>query len=435
MNTPPSPVLDNAFHDRPDSPMLVGYSGGMDSAVLLHALASDPGVRARGLRAVHIHHGLQADADRWAAHCERVCAALDVGLDIVRVIVRPEGNSIEAAARDARHAVFAAALEPGHVLALAHHLDDQAETFLLRALRGSGADGLSAMRRWRGFGAGRLWRPLLGTPRAALLTYAHAHGLRWIEDPSNADCRFDRNFLRQQVLPLLRERWPQVDAAFARSADLCNEAGQLLADEDAVALAAATVNQPYVLSRTALLGLSAPRRARVLRRWIAALGLPPLPARGVERIEQDLLRARADASARFEWNRTVIHAWRDDLHAAPVHPGLPAGWRAPWDGAAPLPLPNGGELALVGAPALPETCTVSARRGGERIQLPGRSHNHSLKHLLQELAMPPWQRAGLPLLSGTDGSLLAVADLAYSDWFETWLTTHDARLQWRRPLD
>ncbi|MEO6170838.1 MAG: tRNA lysidine(34) synthetase TilS [Lysobacter sp.] len=439
MPTPRSPTEQSLpgdpFHDRPPAPLLVGISGGLDSTVLLHALAHEPGVTVHGLRAIHIHHGLQADAERWAMHCNDVCAAWGIALDSIRVEVRPEGNGTEAAARDARHAACAESLQPGEVLALAHHRDDQAETFLLRALRGSGADGLSAMRRWRAFGAGRLWRPLLETPRNALLAYARAHGLRWIEDPSNSDARFDRNFLRLQVLPLLRSRWPHVDAAFARSAALSGEARQLLDAEDASALASCAGGHPRVVSRAALLALPAPRRARVLRRWIGETGLPPLPAHGVVRIESDLLPARPDAAARFEWSGAVIHAWRDQLHAGRVHATLPPAWSAPWDGSAPLRLPDGSELRLEGAAALPHPCRVTLRGGGERITLPGRVHSHSLKQLLQDLAVPPWQRPGLPLLNGPDRALMAVADLAYASAFAEWLSVAGARLRWRPPSD
>lgn len=433
MHTPSSrPAGDlpgQPFHDRPDAPLLVGFSGGLDSTVLLHALASDAAVRARGLRAVHIHHGLQADADRWSAHCEAVCQSLGIALDTIRVAVRADGAGTEAAARDARHAAFADLMARGEVLVLGHHRDDQAETFLLRALRGSGVDGLASIRRWRAFGPGRLWRPLLDTSREMLLAYATAHGLDWIEDPSNTDCSFDRNFLRQQVLPLLRSRWPHAESAFARSATLCGEAQQLLEEEDAAALVASTGESPRVLSRAALRTLPDARRARVLRRWVAGLELPPLPAHGVARIEADLLHARPDASARLQWNDAVIHAWRDGLHAGRVLDEVPIGWTAVWDGGEPLKLPH-GELTLDGAPLLPWPGLVTARRGGERITLPGRTHSHSLKHLLRVLDVPPWQRDGLPLLKNTGGAVLAVADLAYAAEFAAWLDLHGARLRW-----
>ena len=153
--------------DSPDSPILVGLSGGLDSTVLLHLLAHSP-LRANGLRAIHVHHGLHADADAWAAHCEALCAGFDIPLTVVRVEVRDNGDGPEASARAARHAAFESELRDGEVIALAHHRDDQAETFLLRALRGSGADGLGAMRAWRAFSRGWLWRPLLAQPREAL---------------------------------------------------------------------------------------------------------------------------------------------------------------------------------------------------------------------------------------------------------------------------
>ncbi|SFK28285.1 tRNA lysidine(34) synthetase TilS [Lysobacter sp. cf310] len=426
----PTP-LHQALHDLPAGPLCVGYSGGLDSSVLLHALAATPAARAQGLRAWHVHHGLHAQADAWAAQCAEICAALSVPLTVSRVnVAHDRGDGPEAAARRARHAAFEAGLDAGETLALAHHRDDQAETFLLRALRASGPDGLAAMRRWRDCGPGRLWRPLLELPRSALEAYAREHGLRWIEDPSNADDAYDRNFLRRRVLPLLRERWPQADAALAASAGLNAQAATLLEREDALALAQVRSADPQALSRAGLRALAPARRARVLRRWIAALGLPSLPAQGVLRIETDLLDARGDAEAEFAWSGAVIRAWRDLLHAQAQAPALPADWRAHWDGRAPLALPGGGELRLEGAAALEAPCEAHARVGGERIVLPGRAHGHSLKQALQSLGVPPWERRRLPLLS-RDGALLAVGDLAYSAEFDGWLRERRARLVWR----
>ncbi|KRD30519.1 tRNA(Ile)-lysidine synthase [Lysobacter sp. Root916] len=429
-SSPPTPLLQ-ALHDLPDGPLCVGYSGGLDSSVLLHALAATPAARAQGLRAWHVHHGLHAQADAWAAQCAEICAALSVPLTVSRVnVAHDRGDGPEAAARRARHAAFEAGLHAGETLALAHHRDDQAETFLLRALRASGPDGLAAMRRWRDCGAGRLWRPLLALPRNALEAYAREHGLRWIEDPSNADDAYDRNFLRRRVLPLLRERWPQADAALAASAGLNAQAATLLEREDALALAQVRSADPQALSRAGLRALAPARRARVLRRWIADLRLPPLPAQGVARIEAELLDARDDAEAQFVWSGAVIRAWRDLLHAQAQTPALAQDWRTHWDGRAPLALPGGGELRLEGAAALEALCEAHARVGGERIVLPGRSHGHSLKQALQSLGVPPWERRRLPLLS-RDGALLAVGDLAYSAEFDGWLRERRARLVWR----
>lgn len=423
------PLLD-ALRDLPPRPLCVGFSGGLDSTVLLHALASSTTARAHGLRAWHVHHGLHAHADAWAAHCQAVCDALGVALTVSRVDVARDGEGLEAAARRARQAVFATGLGEGEVLVFAHHRDDQAETFLLRALRASGPDALGAMQAWRELGHGRLWRPLLRVPRAALEAYAGAHGLHWVDDPSNADTAFDRNFLRQRVLPLLRERWPHAEAALAASAVLCEQAGALLQSGDQDALATAVGIDPAVLSLAALRDLPTARRARLLRRWIGTLGLPPLPAEGVAQIERSLLDASADAEARFAWHGAEVRAWRGALHAGRVRPPLPAQWEVAWNGAIPLALPGGGTLALLGAAGFDEIVTTRSRRGGERIALPGREHSHALKHVLQTLGVPPWERSRLPLLCSSDGEVLAAGDLVYSARFDAWLRARGARLVW-----
>jgi tRNA(Ile)-lysidine synthase len=418
------------------APLLVGLSGGLDSTVLLHALAQDPLARAHGLRAVHVHHGLHPAADAWANHCAAFCDALGVPLAMAPVLVeRNSGEGLEAAARKARYAAFGNLLCTGEVLVTAHHRDDQAETFLLRALRGSGPDGLAAMRSWRKFAAGRHWRPLLETPRSELLTYAQQHRLGWLDDPGNDDLRHDRNFLRQRVLPLLRQRWPQADAAFARSAVLSADAVELLGQEDALALAMARCADPCAVSAQALLELPAPRRARALRRWIEELGFPPLPGEAIAQIEADLLPARADARARFVWRDHVLERWRDLLHVQRRRDPLPHGWSVAWNGQAPLLLPGGDLLLLQGAEAFPWPLRAFSRQGGERIVLPGRAHSHTLKNVLQELGVPPWEREALPLLSNDAGELVAIADLAYSADFDVWLRKADARLRWDRGMN
>jgi tRNA(Ile)-lysidine synthase len=419
-----------------DAPIVVAYSGGLDSTVLLHLLAAMPDVRDRGLRAVHVHHGLSDRADAWTTHCERVCASLGVPLRIERVVVdRRSKTGLEAAARDARHAALASTLEPGGLLALAHHRDDQAETFLLRALRASGPDGLAAMRRLRPFAQGWLWRPLLEVPRATLVDYAQAQALEWIEDPSNDTLTHDRNYLRHTVLPLLRERWPHADAAFARSAALNAEAAALLADDDARALAAARTDDASVLAIPPLASLPAARRARALRRWILDRDLPPLPAEGIARIEADLATGAPDADFRFEWAGAELRRWRDQWRAARIRAPLPPDWSDIWDGRLPLILPDGGTLVLVGATAFDAPLRVRLRRGGERIVLPGRTHSHSLKHALQDVGLAPWHRECMPLLVDGDDTVLAAGDRLSSTAFDAWLRARQARLQWTPRAD
>lgn len=420
--------------DASTSPLLVAYSGGLDSSVLLHALAADPGWRAQGLSAVHVHHGLQAAADEWTRHCEQQCLQWDIPLQVVRVqVAHDSGLGREAAARQARYDALAAQLPPDGVLVTAHHQDDQAETFLLRALRASGSEGLAAMAPWRRFHQGWHWRPLLATSRGALFAYARAHGMRWIEDASNADTDLDRNFLRHRVLPLLRERWPHADAAFARSAALSAESAQLLAQEDAQALASSATSDPQALSVPALLQLPRERRARVLRRWLSSLGLPALPAAGVRHVENDLLNAADDGEAEFHWSGAMLRRWRDILHAERETVGLASDWQLIWDSAQAITLPTGDTLALACAHAWPRSIRITARQGGERLRLPGRAHTHELKKLLQQARIPPWERRRLPLLWDSDGELLAAGNRLLSARLDNWLREHAGELHWHRP--
>ena len=428
MNTrAPGPGPD-ALDPVPDAPVLAAFSGGLDSTVLLHWLAARDDVRARGLRAVHVHHGLHPAADDWAAHCERACAALGVPLDIRRVQVEARGEGLEAAARAARHRAFADVMRPGEAIALAHHRDDQAETVLLRLLRGAG-DGLVAMRPLRGFHAGRLWRPLLGLPRATLLAWARGHGLHWIEDPSNASEAHDRNFLRHAVMPRLRERWADPAAALAHAATRLADQQDLLAGEDARRLARIQGLAPRTLSLPALMAEAPAWRGRIVRAWLASLGLPPLSARSLDTLAAEVLSGRPDARAEFRQGDVELRRWRDTLFAGPFPTPLPADWQLDWDGREPLPLPGGGRLVLAGAPAFDAPLQARARQGGERLRLPGREHHHELKHVLQSLGLPPWERAALPVLHGPGGEPWAAGDVVVAAPLADWLASRGATLR------
>ncbi|WP_372360367.1 tRNA lysidine(34) synthetase TilS [Xanthomonas axonopodis pv. poinsettiicola] len=416
----------------PPGPVLIAYSGGMDSTVLLHALAAMQAYRDHGLRALHVHHGLHADADAWAAHCRRTCQALDVPLQIVHVqVARDSGLGLEAAARQARHAAFADALACGQWLALAHHRDDQAETFLLRALRASGPDGLAAMRAQRPFAAGTLWRPLLAHARDQLQTYAYEHGLQWIDDPSNADPRYDRNFLRTHILPLLQHRWPQASEALARSAQLSADAGDLLLHDD-LALLPALLTRRGALDLQLLAAQPTARQPRLLRAWVNAAHAPPLPAQGVAALLREIDIPAPDRQACFAWQQVQVRRWRQCLYLLRPTATWPAQWSAYWDGARPLQLPDGATLALHAPQQLrfAHPLLVRARHGGERIVLPQRSHSHRLKHLLQASDLPPWQRERLPILC--DGAqVLAAGDRIVSDALHAWLQDNHASLHWQ----
>ncbi len=405
----------------------------MDSMALLHALASDAAIRANGLRALHVHHGMQASADDWTRHCEAACRELCIALVVERVTVEANGLGREGAARAARHAAFERHLVYGEHLAAAHHRDDQAETFLLRALRASGVDGLGAMTPLRPLGRGWLWRPWLDVPRDAIAAFARDRGIAWVDDPSNIDASIDRVFLRQHVLPLLRTRWPHADAALAGAAALAREASSLLTDDDRRLLAGCVVDRPDVLSIPSLTACPPARRTRLLRAWIASLDLPPLTARAADRVERELLDARADSDACVDWHDARIRAWGGLLHASRPCPPLPHDFDIGWTGQETLALPDGGELRFDPFLVAPADFRVRARIGGERIRLPGRAHHHALKHVLQDERVPPWTREHLPVLLAHDDEVLAAGDIVLGARMAELLRETGGRLVWSCP--
>ena len=391
----------------------IAFSGGLDSTVLLHLLATLSQHHALpALSAIHVHHGLQAAAEAWPDHCRSVCAALGVPLDVVNVQVRP-GASIERAAREARYGAFVAATHGNEVLLTAQHRDDQAETLLFRLLRGAGVRGLAAMPRQRPLGLGHLLRPLLEVSRAELETYATQQSLSWIDDPSNDDHRYARNYLRQRVFPLLAGHWPQASATLARSAAHMGEAQGLLDDLARIDLAQAVTPDAFdwlglqSLVLAPLQALSPARQRNALSHWLAPLTLLPDSDHWVG---WDSLRDAADDA------RPIWRLAGGELHRA----GGRAWWLSgPWlhtvSGCVEWPratdaldLPGNGRVTLNGKIPDGRLC-VRYRQGGEMMALPGRGHR-DLKRLLNESGLPAFVRGRLPLLY-RDGQLLAVANL------------------------
>jgi len=391
----------------------IAFSGGLDSTVLLHLLATLSQHHALpALSAIHVHHGLQAAAEAWPDHCRSVCAALGVPLDVVNVQVRP-GASIERAAREARYGAFVAATHGNEVLLTAQHRDDQAETLLFRLLRGAGVRGLAAMPRQRPLGLGHLLRPLLEVSRAELETYATQQSLSWIDDPSNDDHRYARNYLRQRVFPLLAGHWPQASATLARSDAHMGEAQGLLDDLARIDLAQAVTPDAFdwlglqSLVLAPLQALSPARQRNALSHWLAPLTLLPDSDHWVG---WDSLRDAADDA------RPIWRLAGGELHRA----GGRAWWLSgPWlhtvSGCVEWPratdaldLPGNGRVTLNGKIPDGRLC-VRYRQGGEMMALPGRGHR-DLKRLLNESGLPAFVRGRLPLLY-RDGQLLAVANL------------------------
>lgn len=411
--------LDEALSRSPHvGRLVVGFSGGVDSTVLLYLLRKMQAEHGRELLAVHVHHGLSPDADAWLKHAASVCSTWQVPFDARRVQVRPTG-SVEAAARHARREALASFLQEGDALLLAHHQDDQAETLLFRLVRGAGVTGLGAMREMTvikaaGGDASPLWRPFLGVSRASLVQIARRHGLAWIEDESNADTRFSRNFLRQEVLPLMQRQWPAVVATLSATARRMREADQLL-QELAGELATSCIDERQRLCIPAVQRFSSARKALVLRYWLAQQGFP-LPDEGVlAQMISAVMESRDDAQPRLTWPGCEIRRYRQHLYAMPPVPEVPQGWEVEWEMTAPLLLPDGRCLYVSAPGAMRLPVRVRFRRGGERLRAQGVTHD--LKKLLQSSSVPPWERSRLPLLFCNE-ALVAVAgtSLRSPDW-------------------
>lgn len=437
--------LARLLPDVPERRLLIACSGGLDSMALLHAAA---GLRERSLglvqwrvRALHVHHHLQDAADAAAALCRSECRRLRVPLRTVHLRLGAlRGESLEAAAREARYAAARAELATGEALLTAHHDDDQLETLLLQLMRGSGLAGLAGMPECAPFGRGWHVRPLLGLTRAVLADWANAQQLRWVEDASNDDPRFARNYLRIEIVPRLRSRWPAASRVAARAAAHLAEARDLLAELGQRDLEQIAVGEAVDLA--GLAQLSPARQRNVLRAWLATRGLRPPDAQRLERIRTELPRARPDAEPAVNWGRASVRRHRGLLYAVPELVAVP---RRPlrWDRAREPQLHLGaglGHLRLVEDPhgplalaKLPRILEVCVRRGGERLRLEAGGPRRPLKELLREAGVLPWWRDRLPLIR-TAGRVVAVADLWSDNEFRAGpRTRRRARFEWLPP--
>lgn len=403
---------------QPGQRLLLGYSGGLDSTVLLHLLHRLRPALGAELAALHINHGLSPHAEAWQLHCAEVCRALEVRFTAERVTVsRESGLGIEAAARAARYAAFGR--QVADYLLLAHHQDDQAETMLLQLLRGAGTKGLAAMPVQRDSTPIQL-RPLLDTPRLLLEACARELGITWVEDESNQDENFDRNYLRHAVLPVLRQRFPAASVTLARSAAHLAEADALLQE-----LAQQDAAQWMVdgrLSVQALRQLSTARAKNLLRFWLSA-HVDPLPStRRLAEIMKQLTQARPEAGIEIVLAGGYVRRYRDAVCFEPIARAL---HDVPhlWQGEAELALPAGRLLfcQVIGHGLSHEKLggkplQIRTRAGGERLRLGSHRPARSLKNLFQEAGLPSWQRPTLPLLWYQDQLLVVPGIGVAHDW-------------------
>jgi len=392
--------------------LLLALSGGLDSSVLLHLLASARDMLPLEIHALHVHHGLSANADAWAAFCLKQCEALDVPCRIEHVHVAKNAyyknskQGIEAEARQLRYnALFSYSVEGGQpdFIVTAHHQDDQAETLLLQLFRGAGVKGLASMAAVDT--ARRLLRPLLGTSRQALHDYALQHLLAWCEDESNDNTQYERNFVRHEVMPVLESRISSLKPILARTAAHMAEANELLeilASQDA---------EPLLLDNSLCLQglgkLSLARAKNVLRWWFAQNQLAMPAAEHLAEIMEQLLNARKDADLEMQLQHLTIRRYQQRAYLGIDKTAEP--FDLVWNGEPELALPSGGRLLFnrvtghglalkVGITKL----RITNRDGGERFKPNALRPTRTLKYLLQEANMPPWQRLHLPLVYWED---------------------------------
>ncbi len=387
---------------------LVALSGGCDSISLLHALTIiKPQLTCQKIQALHINHGLQDTAQAWERHCQQFCDDKQIPLDVVRLKLSvPKGESIEAYAREKRYQAFTEYMQKGDMLLLAQHQNDQAETVLLQLLRGAGVRGLAAMPLIRQQRDTWMARPLLSISREDIVAYATSHSLHWVDDPSNEDERFDRNYIRHQIMPALATRWPAVTATLSRAAGHQAEAIQLLNSLAAIDWEHCRVDESTDLSIRLLRNLDSARQRNLLRYWIGDIHRLSVPdSQHAQRIIDEVVHAAPSAQPLVEWAGVCVRRYRDNLvieaHASPSL----TEWETTWDLSAPLTLPSGE--VMLSRPAQgsgirlvhdAQEVQVRFRQGGERCRLPGREHHHELKKLFQTWGVPPWQRDRIPLI-------------------------------------
>lgn len=397
--------------------LFIAFSGGLDSTVLLYTLAAQPALVSK-LIAVHINHGLSPNAQIWQEHCQQFCNDLKLPLVIKQVNFKRHAN-IEEAARKARYSAFEQLIEQDDCLVLAHHLNDQAETLLLQLFRGAGIDGLASMPSVREFAKGRLLRPLLPYTRQTLENYAEFHQLKWIDDETNQNLGFSRNYLRHQIMPLLRSRWPGIVNSLGRTAEHCQQAQENLDDLAKIDCPALTVltNQLPIAELTIL---SKARLSNVLRVWFK-MNKVRLPSTATfNRLIGEVIQAGLDANPYIAWDDSCVRRYQQTLYLLKSQSNhLPAllSWSS-----FPKPLDLGEERGSLSAIPVDKGLVIPAqsrleirfRQGGESFNWHGQTKQ--LKKLFQEWHVPPWLRDRIPLLYVNE-QLACVVGYGVSDAF------------------
>ena len=430
----------------PRARLVLGLSGGLDSVVLLEVLRRLVGQLGFRLSCVHVNHGISPNARSWAAFCARRCKRHAIALALHQVDIEPyRAEGLEAAARRARYQVYA--WQEADFVVLAQHLDDQAETVLLQLLRGAGVKGGAAMPLLREQDSGRkgknarapaILRPMLALSRQEIEAYAHANKLKWVEDESNADTRYERNFLRHRVLPVIGQAFPGYRATLARAAGHMAEASLILDDLAQADATLAVSGNRLVLAELRRIGVA---RTKNLVRWLLLQQGDAAPE--ADRLQEglrQLFQARDDAAVRVVLGACELRRYAGCAYLLRSLAEVPAELRRDWNGKRVWALPElGGTLHFVRGPGAGLDCaligerglSVSLRQGGEKLRLRPGGSTRSLKNLLQEARMPPWERERLPLIYCAD-ALVAVPGLGVASGWRAGAGNVGWTITWQR---
>ena len=421
--------INNAPH------IYIAYSGGLDSHVLLHYCAINLKNISK-ITAVYVHHGLQSLANDWATHCQKQAKLLNINYKVLYVNVQSKQKSPEEAARDARYQAFKNLLHKEDVLLVGQHREDQLETVLLQLFRGAGLQGLSAMPEYIAFGSGYLIRPFLECSQQSLKKYALKKSLQWIEDPSNQCDDFRRNFLRNQIIPQLKTQWNALDKTVARSAKHCAKAQSVLS-QLATTLLHSLLNKNNSLNIPKLLRLDENQQALVIRQWFKHLNLPMPSLAFMQQLQDHVIIAKKEASPLLKTHRGDIRRYQNHLYYVVSNTDIfkPQMWPHTQSS---LPLSKVSQLIKIQTMAgISQThwdnacISIRYRTGGEKIKLPHRKGQHTLKKLFQEASIPSWERPKIPLIY-CDDCLIAIADLWISSEVINDKNGQYYQLKWQR---
>lgn len=395
----------------------IAYSGGMDSHVLLHLTSSIAEIKSK-ITAVYVHHGLQIEADQWASHCEAIALALGVNFQCLTVNAqKTAGQSPEEAARDARYGVLKPLLGEYDVLLVGQHREDQLETVLIQLFRGAGVQGLSGMPLVSNFGAGKKCRPFLDVAKLTILDYAKEHKLSWIEDPSNQCNDFDRNFLRNRIIPELKQRWMGLDKTVSRTARHCAISHHQIEDLAQQLFSKVFNDTDQTLNIMCLLELESDKQHLVIRQWFKHNKLRMPTEKNVRAIINEVVLAKENANPEIKIQKHSIRRYRKKLYCLKKEYELVREGGIWENNLMEWKLNDWQNLVLLDtSEGIPKQLwdnsdvMVKYRQGNEKIKLPGRQGGYSLKKLFQEKAIPPWERNLIPLIY-INGNLVAIADL------------------------